>query len=97
MTAAAHGGRDHQWKRGPVTDFTVTYGCECGDRHKVRWASVLPHVSAVDQAVTGAYGGTVMGDSGQPWEQCLARWMLEIDKLGLRLHTEDLSLDGEEP
>ena len=82
-------GHRHLWKRGPVTDFTVTYACECGEKHKTRWASVLPHVSAVDMVITGAYGGTVRGDSGQPFEYTLSYWMLEIDKLGLRLHTEE--------
>lgn len=80
----------HLWKRGPVTDFTVIYSCDCGERHKIQWAKILPHVSAVDAKVTQAYGGTVNGDSGQPWEFCLSRWMREIDKLGLRLHTEEL-------
>lgn len=82
-------GHQHWWKRGPVTDFTVTYSCECGAKHKTRWAPVLPHVSAVDKVITDAYGGTVRGDSGQPFEYTLSHWMLEIDKLGLRLYTED--------
>ncbi len=87
---------EHQWKRGPVTDFTVTYECDCGNRHRVRWATVLPHVSAVDTAVRKAYGGMVLGDAHQSWEFTLSRRMLQMAELGLALDDEDLIGTGDE-
>ena len=57
----------HLWKRSPVTDFTVTYECECGSRHRMQWCSLIPSVCEVDAKLsvcevdaklTGAYGGT---------------------------------------
>lgn len=83
-------GHEHQWKRGPVTDFTVTYECGCGSRHRVQWCSLIPSVSEVDVKVTGAYGGTVTGDAHQCWEFTLSRRMLQMAELGLHLHAEEL-------
>ena len=80
----------HLWLRLPVTDFTCTYVCDCGERHKIQWAFILPHVSAVDQKVMDRYGGIVNGEAVQSWDYCLSKWMLAIDQLGLRLYTEGL-------
>jgi hypothetical protein len=88
-------GHVHQWRRYPVTDFTVTYQCDCGAAHKIQWANILPHVSGVDAKVTGAYGGTVLGDAHHAWEFTLSRRMLQVAELGLSLHIEELETDCE--
>lgn len=79
---------NHLWKRCPVTDWTVTYICDCGSRRKFRWGYVLPHVLAVDDLVTGQYGGTVQGEAVISWEFSLPYWMQKIADLGLSLEAE---------
>jgi hypothetical protein len=83
-------GHQHQWKRSPVTDFTVTYECGCGSRHRIQWCTLIPSVSHVDMKVTGAYGGTVTGDAHQAWEFTLSRRMIQMAELGLNLDAEEL-------
>jgi hypothetical protein len=86
-------GHEHQWKRGPVTDFTVTYECECGSRHRMQWCSLIPSVSEVDIKLTGVHGGTVLGDAHQSWEFTLSRRMLQMADLGLNVHVEEWEPD----
>ena len=85
----------HLWKRSPVTDFTVTYECECGSRHRMQWCSLIPSVSEVDVKLTKAYGGTVHGDAHQSWEFTLSHRMLQMAELGLNLHAEELEPERE--
>jgi hypothetical protein len=85
----------HQWKRQPVTDFTVTYQCECGDKHRMQWCSLIPSVSEVDTKFRELYGGTVMGDAHQCWEFTLSRRMIQMAELGLNLHAEELEPERE--
>jgi hypothetical protein len=83
-------GHEHQWKRHPVTDFTVTYGCECGERHRMQWCRLIPSVSEVDIRFRELHGGMVAGDAHHAWEFTLSRRMLQMAELGLNLHAEEL-------
>jgi hypothetical protein len=87
---------DHQWKRCPVTDFTVTYECDCGAKHRIRWCRLIPSVSEVDTKFREIYGGMVMGDAHKSWEFTLSRRMIQMQELGLNLHEEDLERDWED-
>ena len=86
-------GHAHWWKRLPVTDFTVTYECDCGQRVRVIWGWFAGSVSHVDAMVTKERGGTVRGDAGQPFEYCLAGRMIQVRDLGLDVPAEDLRTD----
>lgn len=89
-------GHEHHWKRCPVTDFTVTYECECGARHRMQWCTLIPSVSEVDAKVMKAYGGIVHGDAHQSWEFTLSRRMLQMADLGLNLYPEGMEPEPDE-
>ena len=86
----------HQWKRLPVTDFTVTYQCDCDKRVRVIWGWTAGSVSEVDMLLTGREGGTVTGDMVQQFEYCLAGRMVKVRELGLTVPAEDLRTCCEE-
>ena len=94
----------HQWKRLPVTDFTVTYHCSgCKSSVRVVWGWAAGSVSEVDGMLTGREGGIVMGDAwpeeaAPDFNLCLAGRISQIRDLGLTVPAEDLrpGLDPEE-
>jgi hypothetical protein len=95
------GGHVHQWKRLPVTDFTVTYQCSsgCGRLVRVVWGWVAGSVCEVDGLLTGREGGTVTGDviePEDPWGYCLAGRMSKVRDLGLTVPAEDLRPGADE-
>jgi hypothetical protein len=59
-------GHVHQWKRWPVTDFTLRYTCVvCGDPESIVWVEAScagKSIADIDALLVEKYGGVFAGE-----------------------------------